>query len=62
MKEKGIEVQIGYYAMSKLNCYKNENVKFSKNLEQSELAAKDSLCLPLYFTLKKKNRNMLLKI
>ena len=61
MKEKGIEVQIGYYALSKLHCYKNENVKFTKNLEQSELAAKDSLCLPLYFTLKKKEQEYVIK-
>ena len=41
---------LGFLKVKGLN--KNiKNISFSKNLEESEQAAKNSLCLPLYYDL-----------
>ena len=58
LRKKGIESQVGYYALNKLKCYKNiKKITFSKNLEESEQAAKNSLCLPLYYELTSKHQD-----
>ena len=50
LKIKGIETQIGYYALSEHNAFKNnKNVIFDEDLKNSIYLSKHSLALPLYY-------------
>ena len=57
LKKKGIETQIGYYALSEQNAFKNQNVFLSDNLKNSKFLAKSTLALPLFYELSFKQQD-----
>ena len=62
LREKGIETQIGYYALSEQNAFKNcKNISYSSNLENSIFLSKHSLALPLYYKMSKSEQDIVVK-
>ena len=57
LKKKGIETQIGYYALSEQNAFKNRNVFLSDSLKNSKFLAKSTLALPLFYELSFKQQD-----
>ena len=62
MRKDGIETQIGYYALSEQNAFRNnKNVSFSRTLQNSLFLAKHTLALPLYYEMKVSEQNYVIK-
>ncbi|MBF91362.1 MAG: aminotransferase DegT [Rickettsiales bacterium] len=63
LRSKGIEAQIGYYALNQHNAFKkNKNVKVCRNLNNSVFLAQHTLALPLYYQMTSNEQSYVLEI
>ena len=63
LRSKGIETQIGYYALNQHNAFKkNKNVKVCRNLNNSIFLAQHTLALPLYYQMTSNEQSYVLEI
>ena len=62
MRKYGIETQIGYYALSEQNAFKNNvNVRVSKTIKNSLFLAKHTLALPLFYEMNFSQQDFVIK-